>query len=128
MRMLKNIDKLQQIAPLNILTFVHILRCLYQVVISYFGMSLDPEYETYIKKFKDVYMDLGISITPKVHILTENVLDFSKEYGNSLSWYSEQALESSHHDFLRNCWEKQSYKRLLGRPDYAQNLKAAVIA
>ena len=79
MRMLKNIDKLQKIASLNILKCVHILRSLYQVVISCFGMSLEPAYETYINKFKDVYIDLGISRTPKVHILTEHVIVFLQE-------------------------------------------------
>ena len=47
-----------------------------------------------------------ISITPKVHILTEHVPDFCKKHGYSLGWYSEQALESCHYDFLRNCWER----------------------
>ena len=48
--------------------------------------------------------------------------------GHSLEMYSEQALESSHYDFLKNCWVKQSYKRPLGHPVYAPNSKAAVIA
>ena len=126
--MLKNLDKLQLIAPLSILKYVHALRCLHQVVLSCFGMSLDPEYDTYIRKFKEVYKDLGITITPKVHILTEHVPEFCKKHNNSLGLYSEQALESSHYDFLRNYWEKQGYKRPLGHPAYAQNLKAAVIS
>ena len=129
MTMFRNLDKLQQMAPLNIQKYVHILRCLYQVVESCFSsMSLDPEFESYIQKFKEVYMDLGISITPKVHILTEHVPDFCKRHNKSLGLYSEQALESSHYDFLRNCWENQSYKRSLGHKDYAQSLKSAVIS
>ena len=86
MPILRNKDKLQQIASLNILKCVQILRCLYQVVISCFGMSLDSEYETYINKFKDVYMDLGISITPKVYILTDHVIVFFKKHGHLLGW------------------------------------------
>ena len=65
-------------------------------------------------------MDLGINISLKVHILTEHVTEFCKNHNNSLGLYSEQALESSHYDFLRNCWEKQGYKRPLGHPAYAQ--------
>ena len=61
-------------------------------------------------------------------MLTEYFPECFKNHNNSLGLYSEQALESSHYDFLRNCWEKQGYKRPLGHPVYAKNLKAAVIA
>ena len=73
-------------------------------------------------------MGLNISITLKVHILTEHVSEFCRSHNNFLGIYSEQAFESCHYDFLRNCWEKQGYKRSLGNTDYAKNLKAAVIA
>ena len=128
MKMLKNLDLLQQLAPSHIQKYVHIHRCLYKIVNSCFGMELDPEYEKYIKDFKELYLTLRISVTPKVHILIEHVPDFCKKHVRSLGWYSEQALESCHHDFLRNCWEKQSYKRTIGHPDYAKNLTAAVTA
>ena len=91
-------------------------------------MDLDPAFEQYIEDFKDMYLTLSISVTPKVHILFKHVPDFCKKHGRSLGWYSEQALESCHHDFLRNCWEKQGYKRSIGHPDYAKNLTAAVIS
>merc|ERR1712055_839787 len=128
LKMLKNIDILQQIAPLHIQKYVHILRSLYEVILSCFGMTLEPGYENDIIRFKEIYVDLGLSITPKVHILIEHVPDFCKKHGHSLGMYSEQALESSHYDFLKNCWEKQSYKRPLGHPAYSQNLMTAVIA
>ena len=127
-KMLKSVDALQQIAPLHIQKYVHVLRCLHQVVMSCFGMSLEPEYTSNIELFKDMYLDLGISVTPKVHILITHVPDFCMKHGRSLGWYSEQALESCHYDFLRNTWEKQGYKRQLGHPDYAKSLLAAVIA
>ena len=131
-KMLKNVDRLQQIAEFHnmhiIKKYVHILRCLYDVVKSCFGMKLDVEYEKYINIFQNVYKDLGISTTPKVHILIEHVPEFIKKHNRSLGWYSEQALETTHYDFKRNCWEKQGYKRKIGHPDYAQNLMSAVIA
>ena len=130
-RMLKNVDRLQQIAEFHnvhiIQKYVHILRCLYDVVKSCFGMKLDVEYEKYINIFQNVYKDLGISTTPKVHILIKHVPEFIKKHNRSLGWYSEQALETTHYDFKRNCWEKQGYKRNIGHPDYAQNLMSAVI-
>ena len=131
LKMLKNIDTLQQIAEscnmFVIQKYIHILRCLYDIVKSCFGMNLNPQYQYYIKNFENVYKDLGISITPKVHILIRHVPEFIKKHNRSLGWYSEQALESTHYEFLRNCWEKLGYKRTLGHPDYAQKLMRAVI-
>ena len=128
MKMLNNVDKLQQLAPFHILKYVHALRCLHSVVLSCFGMELKPEYEANIIQFKEVYFELGISITPKVHILIEHVAEFCSKHSRSLGWYSEQASESCHYDFLRNFWEKRGYKRSIGHPNYAKNLLDAVIA
>ena len=91
-------------------------------------MILDPQYELHIRTFKEIYCDLGINITPKVHILTEHVIDFCQSNNRSLGWYSEQALESTHHDFYSNTWIKQSYKRNIGHPQYAKNIKDAVVS
>ena len=70
--MLKNLDILQQMAESHdkhiIQKYVHILRCFYYVVKSCFGMTLDPQYDTYIKEVKCAYKDLDITITTKVHI------------------------------------------------------------
>ena len=128
LKMMKNIHILQQMAPLNIQKYVHILRCLYKVILACFGMDLDPDFKKYINEFKDVYITLGISVTPKVHILIEHVPYFITKQGRSLGWFSEQALESSHYEFLNNCWIKEGYKRTIGHPDYAKNLQAAVTA
>ena len=128
MLMLKKLDKLQQMAPLCIQKYVHLLRIFHKIVNSCFGMNLDPQYELHLRHFKDVYCDLGIKITPKVHILTEHVQDFCKSNSRSLGWYSEQALESTHHDFHVNTWIKQSYKRNIGHPDYTRKIKDAVVS
>ena len=70
---------------------------------------------------------MDITITPKVHILLMHVPDFTTKHNRSLGWYSEQTLESVHHDFKINCWEKQGYKRSIGHPDYSQNLTREAI-
>lgn len=127
-KMLKNVDILQHIAPLDMQKYVHVLRCLHKIVVACFGMELDPDFEDCIKDFKEVYLTLGISVTPKVHILIEHVPGFCLNQGRSLGLYSEQALESCHYDFQKNCWEKQGYKRSIGHPDYAEKLTAAVTA
>ncbi|CAL4067310.1 unnamed protein product, partial [Meganyctiphanes norvegica] len=100
LRMLKNVDILQQMAESDdkhiIQKYVHILRCFYDVVKSCFGMTLDPQYDTYINQFKYAYKDMDITITPKVHILLMHVPDFITKHNRSLGWYSEQTLESVH--------------------------------
>ena len=128
LKILRNVDRLQQNYPLNIQKYVHILRILNKIVLACFGMDLDPHFKNYINEFKDLYLTLGISVTPKVHVLIKHVPEFISKHGRSLGWFLEQALESTHHDFLRNCWGKQSYKRTIGHPEYAKNLKAAVVS
>ena len=107
LKMLKNVDSLQQMAEVHnihvIQKYVHALRSLYNVVVSCFGMVLDQKYNAYINIFKDIYKDLGISVTPKVHILINHVPEFLKKHNRSLGWYSEQTLGSIHYDFKRNC-------------------------
>ena len=84
-----------------------------KVVISCFGMKLDPEYQSHISNFKDMYIDLGI---------------FINKHNHSLGLYSEQAIESVHYDFNKKCWENKRYKRHLRHPEYVKNLMRAVIS
>ena len=92
------------------------------------GYPLDPEFEIYITKFKDVYMGLGISITLKVHILTDTFQNFVEVIIILQAYIQSRHQRVAIMIFLRNGWEKQGYKRSLGHTDYAKNLKAAVIA
>ena len=48
--------------------YVPALRAFGRVVRSCFGLSLDPSYKAHIAHFKKVYLNLGISVTPKVRI------------------------------------------------------------
>ena len=99
MTILVSLDKLQQISSIHILKYFHALRCLHRVVVTCFGMTLEPEYEENIEQFAEIYLDLGISVTPKVHILIKHVPEFSRKYGRALGWYSKQASESAYHGF-----------------------------
>ena len=72
---LKKVDTLQQElekqsvdALLNGLPFIHTLRALSRVVESCFGMELGATYISDIKKFKRLYLALGVTVTPKVNI------------------------------------------------------------
>ena len=42
-------------------------------------MTLEPDYKNVIIQSKEIYVNLGVSITPKVHILIEHVPDFLPE-------------------------------------------------
>ena len=62
----ENLDKLQRIIPLEFDMFVPALRAFGRVVKSCFGLSLSPTYKADIEHFRKCYLNLGISVTPKV--------------------------------------------------------------
>ena len=76
---LKRVDHLQQALEqecedvrLKGLPFVHAFRSFSEVVASCFGVTLKDGYEEKIQKFKESYLSLSISVTPKVIILQLN--------------------------------------------------------
>ena len=71
-------------------------------------------------------MDLGISVTLKVHMAMAHIMHFCDKF-DALGNFSEQATESSHRDFKKNTWEKHNFKHLIGHPTYAENLLRAVV-
>ncbi|CAL4120384.1 unnamed protein product, partial [Meganyctiphanes norvegica] len=124
--MLQNVDKLRRISPLHILKYVAVFDHFSKVVHSTFGMTLREGYEDEINKFTVAFMDLGISVTLKVHMVLAHVSPFCRKFG-ALGWYSEQATESAHSDFKKNTWEKHNLQRPIGHLDYSQMLLNAVI-
>ena len=83
------------------LPFLICLRRFKEVVTSCFGQTLDLNYKKIIQEFSDTYRSLGISVTPKVHIVETHVAEYLqlKEEKCGLGHWSEQAMESTHHDF-----------------------------
>ena len=63
----ENLDKLQKIVPQDFDMFVSAFRAFGKVVRSCFGLVLSPSYKTDIESFKKCYLNLGISVTPKVN-------------------------------------------------------------
>ena len=55
-------------AVLNGLPYVHAFRAFDRVVSMCFGVTLKAGYEQAIQQFKTAYMDIGISVTPKVYL------------------------------------------------------------
>jgi len=75
-KLLNSIDILESMKCLGICKYVEVFRKLAIVVHGCFSLNLDSKFKDYIKSFKASYMALGISITPKIHIIFEHVSEF----------------------------------------------------
>ena len=108
------------------LPFIEALRKFRDVVYSCFGLTLDPKYKEVIQKFSDQYRKLHISVTPKVHIVETHVIEYIQLRNESagLGHWSEQAMESTHHDFKEE-WSK--VKVSLNNKEFYQKLLQTVI-
>ena len=123
-KLLKNVDVLAQFCPLHILPFVRVFRSLNVVVQSCFGANLSQTFLQDISEFAECYQDLGISTTPKVHILCVHVPQFCQKYG-PLSLFSEQASESVHSIF-KMFWAKRKVN-CVTHPKYPKALLDTVV-
>ena len=59
-------------AIINGLPFTQTIKAFNKVVGACFGLKLDPAYKAAIAEFKRLYLELDISVTPKVNIKLEN--------------------------------------------------------
>ena len=91
---------------------------------SCFGQTLDDDFEKEIRILGELWLKLGMSVTPKAHALFAHVAQFlhfkNPQDGpkRGLGYWSEHTGESVHHDF-EVFWER-GYKRQLDSPDYMQ--------
>ena len=86
--------------PDNLKMFAHALDAFNIVVEGSFGKVESPTIQLDIVAFEKAFMKLGISVTPKVHAVFEHLPEFlSLGYG-PLGFYSEQATEACHYDFI----------------------------
>ncbi|CAH1099096.1 unnamed protein product [Psylliodes chrysocephalus] len=96
--LLSKVDLLRANCELGCLRYVESLDCLGRVVHECFGMILTPNYKSSIADFRRSYLALLKSVTPKIHAIFFHVEEFCDSTGNALGFYSEQAVESVHHD------------------------------
>lgn len=122
--LLQKVDVLAAIGPLQVLPYIAAFKAFSKVVTGCYGSFLDPMVEDYIADFKQKYLDLGISVTPKVHAVFHHILEFCQVHGKGLGPWSEQASESVHYDFQETwtCFKVRS----LDHPDYGNRLVKAV--
>lgn len=121
--LLNKVDALRSACSIGGLKFVRTLDDFAMVVKAFFGNSLDPLFQTYINNFKQSYLDLGISVTPKVHAVFYHVEEFCSKQQSGLGFYSEQAMESVHFEFKK---VRDKYKVKESHPKYSTHLLKAV--
>ena len=124
-KILIKVDNLEERCPPEFHQFTKTFRLLDEVVKSCYGNELGSNYHTKINMFTEAYMKLGISITPKVHAVMFHVQEFCDFTGMGLGPWSEQTVESLHHEFKKNCWEN-FYVKDTDNPAYPEHLLSAV--
>ena len=127
-KLLQNVDLLQQMAEnsgaFQVMGFVETLRKFRLVVSSCFGNTLDESYSTKIDDFKNAYLSLNISVTPKAHAVFYHITHFIRRKKTSLGLYSEQATEALHSNFHPH-WARYKHNPL--HPNYSKQLLNCVV-
>ncbi len=122
-RLLRSTDQLRSMCPLAGLPFAAAFCAFDRVVQSCFGCQLLPEFANALLEFRDRYLDLAISATPKVHAVFYHVGDFCSRRGTGLGVWSEQSTGSLHRDFVEH-WERYTVPE--DHPTYSDRLLAVV--
>ena len=100
--MLKRLDILDDLLPPEHYRYLTAFKCFDAVVTSTFSYDLDPNYARYIREFEASWRDLGISITPKVHLLYEHLEEACEYYGFGMALLNESAGKAIHADFAKH--------------------------
>ena len=114
------------------LPYIVAFQKLEKVVAACFGVTLVAGYKQTIKEFQDQYMSLGVSVSPKLHIIFQHIgefLDLVNEkregFPVGLGFFSEQAFEAVHADVKKN-WER--VKVSPNHPEFGEKLKSFIVA
>lgn len=121
--LLNKVDLLRSTCSVGCLKYADAFSSFNKVVQACFTINLDPKFAVYIDEFKDKYLNLKISVTPKLHAVFFHVKQFCIKHQKGLGFFSEQAMEAVHYDFSMT-WAK--YKVSRNNPDYIQKLLRAV--
>lgn len=121
--LLNNLDWLRSNGNIGCMKYVNVFEKFNAVVDSTFTNYLKPTFKKDINDFRESYLSLDISVTPKVHAVFFHVEEFCNKHNKGLAFYSEQAMESVHYDFSTT-WAR--YKVSQNSPDYGTKLLRAV--
>lgn len=122
--LLKRVVLLAAMAPPHCWPFIEAFKCFGDVVAACYGDSLQPNFEETIGRFQRAYLQLNISVTPKVHAVFFHVAEFCSSTQCGLGPWSEQAVEAAHSDF-NGVWRNFEVKDL-HHPEYGTRLLRAV--
>lgn len=124
-KLLNNVDILRSQRNIGILKYVRVFDDFKMVVTSCFGNNLNSDYKICINAFRESYLLLGITVTPKVHAVFFHVAEFCEIKNMGLGYFSKQAIESVHYDF-QNIWEQ--HKVAKNHPEYFKKFLRATCA
>lgn len=80
-----------------------------EVVSFCYGRDLNEDYKDKISKIKNDYMQLEISVIPKVHAVFFHIQEFCDLTGSRLGTWNEQLVSHYNQEFNK-CWEKYLVK------------------
>ena len=91
-KLFKNIDRLEALSPpRSCAKFMNTFKSFSEVVSSCYGAEFHPEFKDKVAAFKKDFINLGISITPKVHTVIFHISEVCTITGRGLGPWSEQS-------------------------------------
>ena len=130
-KVLKNAEKLLEILPEDLHCFVRLLVSFREVVHACFtAKKLLPDYRAKIAQYCDAVLEVhskhGFSITPKIHIIMDHLIEWLDVFGVPLGKFSEHELEATHYEFNK-LWTKRFQVKEISSPDYTARLLKACL-
>ena len=121
---MKNLNLLEQIIPAEHSKYLSAFCTFNSVVEACFSYELGENYAECIRKFESAWLDLGLSITTKVHLVFEHLEEACEYHSFGMALLNESAAESVHADFDKHY---QGYKvKDIASPMYRERLLHAV--
>ncbi|XP_065668590.1 uncharacterized protein LOC136088569 [Hydra vulgaris] len=125
---LQNVDILQKLAEkagaYQAQGFIETFCNFRDVVSSCFGKSLEGDLKEKIEKFKDSFLSLPVTVTPKAHAVFYHISEFIDRHGSALGLFSEQATKAKHSKFKTH-WQR--FKQSPSHPEYGTQLLHRVV-
>ena len=104
-KLLDRLDLLRENLPTDLHKYVDLAECFGEVKKACFSSDLLPGWDEKIDEFEQLYDEVGMTVTTKVHALVRHVREQCYKYDQGLGAFSEQAVESSHFEF-KEIWKR----------------------
>ena len=127
----KSLDDLKEMIPTHLHGYVTAFHKLAKIVKGCFSFTVAPTIKDDIVEFRDAYLALNLSVTPKMHIIFAHVYPYLQHKAaiNDGKWTgmaveTAQPFEAVHHDF-NNRWKNFKVNRE-NKAKYKESFKRAV--